>query len=103
MAVVEFYERIEGCWNDNPKAWNVEKNVENVSKMWNTVANKQHVYSKYSGSGKNASRSVTATWRSMLNKFERKGPLRKSRANCKSDEEWELSIYTTTAQTNTTT
>ena len=98
MAVVEFYERIEGCWNDNPKAWN----VENVSKMWNTVANK-HVYSKYSGSGKNASRSVTATWRSMMNKFERKRPLRKSRANCKSDEEWEISIYTTTAQTNTTT
>ena len=97
MAVVEFYARIEGCWNDNPTAWD----VENVSEMWNAVANK-HIYSKYSGSGKNASRSVTATWRSMLNKFERKGAFRKSRANCKSDEEWELSIYNTTAQTNTT-
>ena len=92
MAVVEFYARIENCWNDNYNAWN----AENVSQMWNKIGNK-HIYCKYGG--KDASRSVTATWRSMLCKFERKGAFRRSLASCKLPEEWDLSIYNSSRTT----
>ena len=85
MAVVEFYAKAEGVWKDS------FDDIGEVNKMWDVIKYK-HIYGKYSSVEE--SRTTTLSWWTLYNKMTKRGAFRK-RANCKSEEEWKISIYNT--------
>ena len=85
MAVVEFYGRLEKCWDENNN-WSQEK----VSLLWNKVGH-PHIYAKYAG--RSSQRLETLAWPSMLTQMKKRGAFRKSLEKCLDPSEWNRSIY----------
>ncbi|GFH59857.1 hypothetical protein CTEN210_16333 [Chaetoceros tenuissimus] len=84
MAVVQHYAEAENVWIHENDVVTMEK----VHNIWEKIEWK-HIRTKYL---KEASRSTTKSWISLLNEMGRSGAFREDRASCKDDEEWKLSI-----------
>ena len=84
MAVVEHYAVAENVWIDENDVVTMEK----VNNIWEKIEWK-HIRTKYL---KEASRTTTKSWISLLNEMSESGAFRETRASCKDDEEWKLSI-----------
>ena len=86
MKVVEHFARLEGCWITKAS----DATPVNVTKMWNSI---QYKYIAERYIDENTSRYLSGSWRTVLNKMQKKGAFKRTRADCSNDDEWRNSIY----------
>ena len=93
MTVVEKYGRDENCWVNRKSEWTAAK----VSSLWAAIGRK-HIYGKFANH--NGSRRMTLAWKTLLNRMIAKGAFKRKREQCKTDAQWEVSIFNRNSTTN---